>query len=254
MCHDTDSRPPAPPADAVRQPRDLDSTGEIELTSADGTTVAGYEAIPAGEPVARIVVLPDVRGLHPYYRALAERFAAAGLSTVAIDYFGRTAADLPRDDDFAYADHVKQVTPQHVTEDVRAAIRHLSPEGTHPTFTVGFCFGGGHSWRLAAEDLGLAGAVGFYGRPGLVEEAAEARDSAPSPVLMLIAGADKAIPADDVLAAAERLRRRGAEVQTHVFEGAPHSFFDRTFTEYQEACDDAWRLLLDFVRRRARHH
>jgi carboxymethylenebutenolidase len=33
-----------------------------------------------------------------------------------------------------------------------------------------------------------------------------------------------------------------------VYEGAPHSFFDRTFTEHQEACADAWRQMLDFVK------
>ena len=254
MCHDTDSRPPAAPADVVPQPREIDSTGELSLTSADGTVVAAYEAIPAGEPVARIVVLPDVRGLHPYYRALAERLAEAGLYAVAVDYFARTAADQPRNDDFAYAEHVKQVTPQQVSEDVAAAVRHLSPEGSHPVFTVGFCFGGGHSWRLAAEGIGVTGAIGFYGRPGLVEEAASVTGVTPAPVLMLIAGADHAIPASEVLATAERLRERGTEVETHVFEGAPHSFFDRSFAEHRDDCDEAWRLLLTFVRRHSRGH
>lgn len=249
MCHDTDSRPPAPPADALAEPRELDSTGELQLTSADGALVAAYEAVPVGEPLARVVVLPDVRGLHPYYRALADRLAEAGLHTVAIDYFGRTAADQPRDDDFAFREHVAQVTPQHVTDDVAAAVRHLSPEGTQPVFTVGFCFGGGHSWRLAAEGVGLAGTIGFYGRPGLVDEAAAAHAAAPAPVLMLIAGADHAIPAEDVLATADRLRARGADVGTHVFDGAPHSFFDRSFADHRDACDEAWRLMLAFVRR-----
>jgi carboxymethylenebutenolidase len=95
MCHDTDSRPPAPPADALPQSRQVQAASELRLTSADGTTVAAYEAVPDGSPRARVVVLPDVRGLHPYYRALAERLAEAGLHTVAIDYFGRTAPDEP---------------------------------------------------------------------------------------------------------------------------------------------------------------
>jgi carboxymethylenebutenolidase len=254
MCHDTDSRPPAPPADAVPDPRELDSAGDVQLTSADGTVVAAYEAIPTGEPRARVVVLPDVRGLHPYYRALAERLAETGLYAAAVDYFGRTAADLPRDDTFEYMPHVKRVTAQHVTDDVAAAVHHLSPEGTHPVFTVGFCFGGGHSWRLAAAGLGLAGSIGFYGRPTVVEEAV-AGSATPAPVLMLIAGADKAIAVEDVLAAADRLRATGADVETHVFDGAPHSFFDRTFAEHAQDCDEAWRLLLRFVdRRSARQH
>jgi carboxymethylenebutenolidase len=206
--------------------------------------------LPVGEPRARVVVLPDVRGLHPYYRALAERLAEAGLHAVAIDYFGRTAPDEPRDDDFEYRPHVQQVTPQHVTDDAAAAVRHLSPDGTRPVFTLGFCFGGGHSWRLAAAGIGVAGAIGFYGRPGLVEEAV-ADGGRPAPVLMLVAGADHAIAVEDVLGAADRLRSAGAEVTTHVFDGAPHSFFDRSFAEHAKDCDEAWRLLLGFVERDA---
>jgi carboxymethylenebutenolidase len=250
MCHDADARPPAPPADVLPEPRQIDRTSDLRLTSADGTPVAAYEAVPVGEPRGRIVVLPDVRGLHPYYRALAERFAESGLHAVAIDYFGRTAADQPRDDAFDYRTHVKQVTPQQVTDDVASAAAHLSAWAPEPVFTVGFCFGGGHSWRLAAQGVDLAGAIGFYGRPALVEEAISTGRNVP-PVLMLIAGADRATPVDDSLALADRLRTAGAEVTARVFEGAPHSFFDRSFAEHAKDCDEAWRLLLEFVDRNA---
>ena len=246
MCHDTDSRPPAPPADVLPEPRAIDRTGDLRLTSADGTAVAAYEAVPEGAPRSRLVVLPDVRGLHPYYRALAERFAEAGLHTVAIDYFGRTAPDQPRDDDFDFMNHVKQVTPRQVTDDVGAAIRQLSGDGSERVFTVGFCFGGGHSWRLAAEGIGLAGAMGFYGRPALVDDAISTSRTL-SPVLMLIAGADRATPVDASLALADRLRAAGGEVTAHVFEGSPHSFFDRSFAEHATDCQEAWRLMLAFV-------
>jgi carboxymethylenebutenolidase len=32
------------------------------------------------------------------------------------------------------------------------------------------------------------------------------------------------------------------------YDGAPHSFFDRAFEQYRDACDDAWRRILAFVR------
>src|SRR4051794_41923439 len=80
------SRPPAPPRTG-----DVAERGVLTLTSADGTDFSAAYAAPAGEPRVGVVVLPDIRGLHPYYVALAERFAEAGAATVAIDYFGRTA-------------------------------------------------------------------------------------------------------------------------------------------------------------------
>jgi carboxymethylenebutenolidase len=251
MCHDPSSRPPAPPADAVHEPRDLDRAGGLRLTSTDGAPVPAYEAVPRGRPWARIVVLPDVRGLHPYYRALTERLAEAGLHAVAVDYFGRTAADLPRDDEFDYRAHLGHVTPGQVSADVTAAVRHVCPDGGDPVLTLGFCFGGGHSWRLAAQGAGLAGCIGFYGRPMVMQEALQSTNTVPDPVLMLIAGDDKATPVEESLAAAESLRGRGGEVETQVFEGAPHSFFDRSFGEHAQDCERAWRLLLGFAERHA---
>ena len=37
------------------------------------------------------MILPDVRGLHPFYEELALRFGDAGVHALALDYYGRTA-------------------------------------------------------------------------------------------------------------------------------------------------------------------
>jgi carboxymethylenebutenolidase len=222
---------------------DIDSTGSFELTAADGNVLAAYEAVPVGEARGKVVILPDIRGLHPYYRALAERFAEAGIHAVAVDYFGRTAGACLRDDAFDWQPHVPQVTPEQVRADVGAAIAHLA-QGRGAIFTVGFCFGGGHSWRLAASNLGLAGAIGFYGRPSI---ALDVVDDVRAPVLMLVAGADRAIPVEDARDFAATLEKAGKDVELHVYEDAPHSFFDRSYGEHAEACADAWRRMLTFV-------
>ena len=48
----------------------------------------------------------------------------------------------------------------------RACVAQLRAAGCTSIFTVGFCFGGRNSWLAAASGHGLAGAIGFYGRPG----------------------------------------------------------------------------------------
>jgi carboxymethylenebutenolidase len=45
------------------------------------------------------------------------------------------------------------------------------------------------------------------------------------------------------------MRAAGAEVETAVYDGAPHSFFDRASGEWQEACADAWRRILALTER-----
>ena len=221
--------------------------GPVELTSADGTVFSAYRAEPAEPNGRNMVVLPDVRGLHPFYLALAERFAEAGFRTVAIDYFGRTAGTGIRDDGFDWQQHVPQVRPGNVAADVAAAKALLDGVGSAaPAFSVGFCFGGSHSWRLAATDLGLAGSIGFYGKPAMIEDVLPDLNR---PLLMLIAGADQATPQEEFQALDRRLTELGKEHDMHVYEGAPHSFFDRSFAQWQEACADAWRRILDFTAR-----
>ena len=163
MCYETDARPPDHGHGGTAGP-----ARDLVLTAADG---AQFDArlVRAGGPTGLgIVILPDVRGLHPYYRALACRFSELGFESIAIDYFGRTAGLGPRDDHFDFMPHVEQTRPESIAIDVAAAIEYLrSPDGgaARRIYTVGFCFGGGMSWRQSASQPGLAGAIGFYGRP-----------------------------------------------------------------------------------------
>lgn len=242
MCHDDASRPPAPPgAGEVAEQRPL------TLTAADGTQVLAHLAVPAQPSGVGMVVLPDVRGLHTYYRDLAARFAEVGMHSVAVDYFGRTADTDDRSDAFEFWPHVKAVTPAGVALDTAAAIALLRTEhAVTSVFTVGFCMGGGMSWRQSAEAPGLAGAIGFYGRPAL---ASDAVDRMRAPLLMLVAGADAHIPAEEVHALAEAASAAGVEAEVVVYDGAPHSFFDRSFAEHTDTCADAWRQILTFVHR-----
>lgn len=241
MCHSTDSRPPAPPEQG-----EVADHGPLELTSQDGTRFSAYRAVPATPNGRNMILLPDVRGLHPFYEDLAVRFAEAGFHTIAIDYFGRTAGTGERDDSFDFKPHVEQVVPAEVELDAAAALVALTADNPGPTFSVGFCFGGSHSWRLAATDLGLAGCIGFYGRPERFEDVL---DKVTAPLLLLIAGNDAATPVEKSRAMAARLEAAGKDYEMHIYEGAPHSFFDRSFAEWQDACADAWRRILSFTER-----
>jgi carboxymethylenebutenolidase len=71
------------------------------------------------------------------------------------------------------------------------------------------------------------------------------------PVLGLFGGADQGIPVEDVDAFRRALEEIGVPNEVVVYGGAPHSFFDRSFDEHREACDDAWRRVLAFVGRGA---
>ena len=236
MCFaDGSLAPPAPGAGTAGDNRAL------TLTSADGTVLMAHECRAASPSSVGVVVLPDVRGLHAYYRDLTVRLAELGWEAVAIDYFARTAPDDNRADDFDFWPHVKQTEAATIALDVQAGVDHLRELGVERVFTMGFCFGGAYSWRQSADTPGLAGCVGFYGRPTLVEGAVEKMQA---PLLMLHAGADANIPVDDVQQLAADAP---VDAELVVFDGCPHSFFDRTAPEHAEACTKAWGHITDFV-------
>ena len=121
---------------------------------------------------------------------------------LAFDYFGRTAGVEKRPNDWDYMPLVQQLTMEQVQTDVSASVAHLSSMGADPIFTVGFCYGGSGSWAAAASGHGLAGAVGFYGRPGRMIDLVPKLDA---PILALQGGADQGIPHEDNVAFEEAL-------------------------------------------------
>jgi carboxymethylenebutenolidase len=238
MCFELDSLPPVPVIAGAAV-----SHEDLELEAADGTSFAAFHASPEEHADTGVVVLPDVRGLYRFYEEVALRFAERGYRAVAIDYFGRTAGVAKRADDFPYREHVEQTTQAGIQADIRAAVEFLREQGCRSIFTVGFCFGGSNSWNAAAAGHGLAGAVGFYGRPGRVERV----DEIAAPILALMGGADQGIPREDVEAFDRALTDAGVEHEVEIYDGAPHSFFDRKQSEFADESDDAWRRTLGFV-------
>jgi carboxymethylenebutenolidase len=246
MCFELDSAPPIPSIRGAAV-----SHRDLTLDAADGNRFAAFEALPDEPGDTGIVILPDVRGLYRFYEELALRFAERGHRAVAFDYFGRTAGVEKRENDWDYMPHVQQTTPDTIQADVAAAVQQLRDAGATRIFTIGFCFGGRNSWLAAAAGHGLAGAIGFYGRPGLTQEGApgpaQRAHELEAPILGLMGGADQAITADDVADFERALQEAGVEHELVTYPGAPHSFFDRKQEEFADASEDAWRRVLAFI-------
>ena len=239
MCFDLESEPPVPRIFGAAVSHD-----DLVLEAADGNRFAAFRALPEGDVSTGVVILPDVRGLYRFYEELSLRFAERGHAAIAFDYFGRTAGVDKRPDDWDYMPLVQQLTQEQVQADVGACVRDLRGLGSSTIFTVGFCFGGSGSWAAAASGHGLAGAIGFYGRPSRMLELVPRLEA---PILALQGGADQGITHEDNLVFERALGEAGKEYELIEFAGAPHSFFDRKQEEFRDASDDAWRRTLEFI-------
>jgi carboxymethylenebutenolidase len=252
MCFDLDSRPPIAPIAGGA----LDGA-RIELTATDGNRFSAFRARASAPTGAGMLILPDVRGLHPFFEELALRFAERGVDAITIDYFGRTAGTSARGDDFDHSPHVEQTTWDGLTADIRAGVAALRDAtgdrgGASHIFTMGFCMGGRLAFDSASLGLGLAGVVGFYGWPvgphrNGSPAPADIAASLDAPILGIFGGADQGINAGVVAEFDQALTRAGVDHRLIVYPGAPHSFFDRKATEYAAASAAAWDETLAFI-------
>ena len=247
MCVAHDSQPPvAPIAGAAVEHRTL------VLEAADANRLAAFHALADAPAGVGMLVLPDVRGLSPFYEELALRFAERGVDALVVDYYGRTAGTDPRGSDFDHAPHTRQCTWAGLRADLATGAGAIRANGrVQRLFSVGFCMGGRLSFLLSSlPDLGMAGVVGFYGwptgpgtSPAPIDEVTRMR----APLLGIFGGADRGIDAADVTAFERALETAGVEHRVVTYPDAPHSFFDRRAAEHGAALAAAWSEVLAFI-------
>ena len=250
MCFGLDSAPPIPVISGAAVSHD-----DLVLEARDGNRFAAFLATPDEPSDKGVVILPDVRGLYRFYEEVALRFAERGYTALALDYFGRTAGVEKRDDEFEYRPHVDAVSPEQIQADVGRGCR--AP-------------------ALARGDVGLHGGL-LHGRPPVLARGCGGPRARGRGRLLrttrrgrrrLGAGRQQLAPRDRGAGAGAAGRRRtrtsprrttrrssarspkpGVEHELVVYEGAPHSFFDRKQDEFAAASEDAWARVLEFVER-----
>ncbi|HEY3289085.1 MAG TPA: dienelactone hydrolase family protein [Anaerolineae bacterium] len=251
MCYDDKSQPPLPPGQTQSA-----SGEELVLTASDGNRFSAYVAHSGKPTPTQVIIYPDIRGLHQFYKELALRFAEMGVNALAIDYFGRTAGLTSRaEPEFQFRPHVDAMTLDHFTLDVQAGLEYLHQRfgANIPTFVVGFCMGGSLTLMTGTDkSFGFAGLVPFYsGLSRVYPGRGTPLDNAEKiafPLLGLYGGADQGIPESAVKELDAKLDKTGVAHTIVIYPGAPHSFFDRKATEFADASTDAWKRVLEFVR------
>jgi carboxymethylenebutenolidase len=186
------------------------------LTARDGHELDAYEIHPEGAS-ASIVVVQEIFGVNAHIRSVVDRFASFGYRAIAPALFDRGERGVELGyDDAGRQRGIELVMPiafDAAMLDVAAAVDHVSDTG--PVAVIGYCFGGSVAW-IAACDLPIAAAVGYYGG-----QVYGMRDRSPkAPTMLHFGELDHGIPLDQVEAIAEA----HPNVPVHVYEGADHGF------------------------------
>lgn len=252
MCFDPTARPPI---DGELRP--IESTALLLEPTLDRTMQA-FLAVPGSaiQGSTGVILLPDNRGVTPFYQRLAEHLASAGYPTLAIDYFARQQDDLqPNVSDMrVLMQRIADLTRDGCYDNVSTGVRYLrNLEGPKiaRVIALGFCMGGRIAFLASQEHFGLAGVIGLYGSLDAILDApgpTQLAKQLSAPILGIFGGADAFIPAQSVSAFEEALKDAGVSHEIVVYPGAPHSFFDITYGEHVAICADTWKRILGFLK------
>ncbi|MCI4324548.1 MAG: dienelactone hydrolase family protein [Thermoplasmata archaeon] len=235
-------------------------------------------------PRPAVVVIHEIFGADAHIRNVAERFAAEGYVAAAPELFPRevravltpanialamqSLAQAPpelRKDPGKFAEFAATQPPERrpvleafgtvtnpsvqagFAEDLLALttyLRSLPEVDPRRVGSVGFCFGGAMSARLATLDPELRAAVVFYGQNPPIDDVPRIRAS----VLGLYGELDPGLTGTVPLFA-EAMARSGRSFSSQVYPGAKHAFFNdtRPSNYHAESAADAWRRTLQFL-------
>ena len=221
----------------------------------DGRSVETFIAYPEAKGKTPVVlVIHEIFGLTDWVQDLADQIAAAGYIAVAPDLLSGMGPNNGRTTSFAQGEATQAVShlnPEQVTADLNAAADYglRLPAANGKLFVVGFCWGGGQSFRFATNRPNLAAAFVFYGPP----PDKDAMERIKAPVFGFYGGNDARIDAT-IPDAQQAMKQLGKTYEPVTYEGAGHGFMRAgeapdASEANRKARDQAWERWKSLMKR-----
>ncbi len=211
----------------------------------------GYLVVPSklegkGPPV---LVIHENRGLNPYIKDVARRFAKVGFVAFAPDAL-HSLGGYPGNDDEGRAMQ-RAMDRGKIEQDFIAAAGYLKAHdlGNGKLGAVGFCFGG-YIVNMLAATMGdqLSAGVPFYGTPA----AKEIRKNIVAPLLIQLAELDRRVNSTWPEYEAD-LKANNVEFTMHMYSQANHGFHNDSTGRYnEEMAELAWKRTVEFFNKHLR--
>ena len=142
----------------------------VTIPSTNGRSVNAFIVFPEiKEKATSVIVIHEIFGLTDWVRLVGDKLAEAGFVAICPDMLsgmeGGGTESFKSGDDVRRA--IRNLDPDQITADLKAAAKYLRnlPSTTDKVAVSGFCWGGGQTFRFAANDDTIAGAFVFYGPP-----------------------------------------------------------------------------------------
>ncbi|MEJ1296532.1 MAG: dienelactone hydrolase family protein [Candidatus Sedimenticola sp. (ex Thyasira tokunagai)] len=223
----------------------VEITTETIQYSADGAT--GFLAKPVeGGNLPAMILIHEWWGLNDNVRENARRFAAQGYVALAVDMYGGKVAQS-RDQAKALAGAVRK-DKKKAFANLNDALDYLRGEGgiVDPSrlASVGWCFGGGWSYQVAKNNLGVKSSVIYYGFFNPEDDLSIMRTT----ILGHFGEKDRSIKVDNAREFQAKLNTLGGDHEVYIYPNAGHAFANDSGKNYDQAAADlAWERTLAFL-------
>jgi carboxymethylenebutenolidase len=229
------------------------SSGDAVTLPAGAGQMPARLWLPASGRGPALLLLQEIFGVSAYIRRRGADLAEAGYVVLAPEVYWRLDT-TPIDESAPGAietamGRVQQLDWPTAVQDAVAVLHHLRarPEVSGGTGVIGFCFGGGLAFNVAAvEEVDVL--VSYYGSalPGLLDLAPQVQ----APSLHHFGTADDYLDTETVAKIREAVTSAGPQVEFETYEGANHAFDNDVFVlHHPQASALAWQRTLAFLHR-----
>ena len=224
--------------------------GSMVTFASNGGTADGYLTEAEGGGPGLILV-QEWWGLVGHIKDVAERFASAGFTTLAPDFFHGATTGEP-DEAMRL---MMGLAMDQAAKDVAGAATYLSgldSVTSQEIGVVGFCMGGSLAlWSGALADE-VKVAVGFYPAVPWEKMSPTWGNYANKSAMIHASEEDGTSKADGIQAAVKGIQEAGGDVEVYDYPGSSHAFFNdqRPEVHSKEHSEQAWRRTLDLLKGR----
>ncbi len=215
-------------------PNDPDLSAEMVSFASGGVPVQAYFSRPKGAgPFPAVVVIHENRGLLEHFKDVTRRLAKLGYAGLAVDLASPEGGTAKFSDPAEVSAILGRTPADQMAGMLNAGVRWL--QGL--TFirrdrvgAMGYCFGGGMTWRLATQNADLRAAAPYYGSNPPIEDVAKIKAA----MLAIYGEQDTRINAG-IPAVRDAMAKAKVVHEIVIYPGADHAFFNDTGARYNAA-------------------
>jgi len=207
-------------------------------------TITAYIAYPERPtPAAAVIVIHEIFGMSDFVRQTTEQLAKDGFVAIAPDLLSRRGGTPALGDSARRV--ISSLPPDSVTADLdatQAYLKTLKAVRRDAIGVIGFCWGGGQSFRYATNAPALKAFVVCYGPSPNPADMAKIRAQGLGVYAENDARIDAGLPD-----AAAAMRAAGKDYPYTVYPGVGHGFLRSR--EKPEVADSAWNVVIRFFQK-----